>query len=256
MSSFKEFYKELSKRYRPLNEGLIVSYDTQKLKAKLYEILGSKITHFSIKTYSKEKYETKQSKYGTPLLLEVYVRDFNLDDFKNVKNILNVYGYYIANIKDFKINLETKAFKTEPNYLQIEPKYGIVFNPREWNIEYLYHITTKKHLPKILKNGLNPRDTETTFYHPGDRIFLFYSKSNKIISAWKNLLARNKGLSPNEVVILKVKTLPYVTYYIDDSVTLPDPDNIIADQTIQGIIGVYTTKSISPTEISVIGKNT
>lgn len=222
-------FNDLVEKYLPLNEGLEVSYDVERLKSKLYRTFSEKIEMFEFDS-SKKKYEKKPSKFGTALTIDVVFRNSMLgDERKKLEEILDFFGYYIAKVKD------------NSTYFQIEPKYSVEFDPKEWGIEKLYHTTLKKNIPKIMKLGLIAKETQTTFNHPPDRIYLFHSKYPDVVKGWMSALARNKNVTIKDMALLSVKVKPYIKYYLDDTATIDNK-----------IISAYTMASIPSTEIEIL----
>ena len=222
-------FNDLVERYLPLNEGLEVSYDIERLKSKLYRTYPNEIEFLDF-DFSKKKYEKKPSKFGTALTIDVgFKKPILGDELKHLQAILDFFGYYIAKVKD------------NSTYFQIEPKYSIEFDPKEWGIEKLYHTTLKKNVPKIMRLGLIAKKTQTTFDHPPDRIYLFHSKYPDVVKGWMSALARNKNVKLEDMVLLSVKVKPYTKYYLDDTATIDNQ-----------IISVYTMSAIPSTEIEIL----
>lgn len=73
--------------------------------------------------------------------------------------------------------------------ISIEPKYPEKFMPKS---NKFYHITHRQYLPKIKKIGLTPRESTTTFTHPGGRIYLIQTKSYGVLEGVKRILLRSK----------------------------------------------------------------
>lgn len=222
-------FNDLFEKYLPLNEGLVVSYDVEKMKSKLYRTFPEKIEMFEFDS-SKKRYEKKPSKFGTALTIDVVFKNPMLgDERKKLEAILDFFGYYIAHVSE------------NSKHFQIEPKYSVEFDPKEWGIDKLYHTTLKKNIPKIMRLGLIAKETQTTFNHPPDRIYLFYSKNREVLKAWVNIIAKSKNVTLEDMALILVQVKPYVKYYLDDTATI---DN--------RIISVYTMSAIPSTEIKML----
>jgi hypothetical protein len=202
-----------------LNEGLIASWDSDKLNQKIVDELGSKI---------KEKVSTNlgdflhSTKYGKVFTTEFIVRDLNDEDKQFIEKICDKFGYYVSKYttptkKDTEKNKELEGITK----IQIEPKYPVKVNEllEGLKVGQLFHITLKSHLPEIKRTGLLTKDTETEFYHPSSRIYYFFTKHPEVVASLKNILAKAKGVKPEDLAILKVNYDPSVDYYIDDTTT-------------------------------------
>lgn len=204
-----------------LNEGLIASWDTDKLNQKIADRLGSKI---------KEKVGTDlgdflhTTKYGRIFTTEFIVRDLTNEDRQFIEKISDTFGYYVSKYttptkKDIEKNKDLEGITK----IQIEPKYPVKVNEllEGLQLKQLFHITLKSHLPEIKRTGLLTKDTETEFYHPSSRIYYFFTKHPEVVASLKNILAKAKGVEPEDLAVLKVNYDPSVDYYIDDTTTNP-----------------------------------
>ena len=230
-------YERILRKYAPLNEGLIVSHDVKKLKSKLYRTFGTKIINSYLDFDLVKKFQKSPNKYGTPVTLELQF-DSITDNIKiEIDDILEFFGYYIA-----------KQFGDDDKnpILQIEPKYGVEFIPRDWNTKFLYHLTATKNINKIFEIGLLPKNTKTTFNHTGTRTYMFYTKNINYITALSNILKRDK-LEPN-ITLLKIKVEPWDKFYLDDTTTIANS----LPYEINGIISIYTTSSFGKSDIEII----
>jgi len=172
--------KDLNKN--TINESLIASYGVNKLQDEIKNRFGEYIIHLG---GSEIPLPIQQTKYG-------YVFSFNITfkpDFITHKNnfikLLNLYGYYISKERITNEN----AFA----YL-IEPAHTAVFDLKSNNIPYLFHITEKKYLDKILKFGLIPKTSKTTFAHTGNYIYFCYTKNMALLQDWKDKLKTSKEI--------------------------------------------------------------
>jgi hypothetical protein len=230
-----QFERFLNKYFGSLNEALEFSYDVQKLKKHLQYKFQDKVKSVVIDLVPSATYETKKFKTGTPATLTLIVSTFQKEDREQLDKILEFFGYYIA--KEFKEGLYIGY--------QIEPKHGVLFEPRQWNIAKMYHITPTKNVKSILDKGLLYNQTQTDYEHPGDRIFLFWTKSSEVLYQWAKRLGLSKGT--NEISILQIDLEPYYKIYLDDTATLKD-----IRKDFQSLLAVYTTSAISPTNIKLV----
>ena len=230
-----EFEKFLDKYFGALNEALEFSYDVQKLKKELQHKFDNKIKTIDIDLDPPTTYETKKLKTGTPATVNLVVSDFEKRDVEQLDKILNFFGYYIAN------QTQNKSFIG----YQIEPKHGVLFEPKLWNIDKMYHVTPTANAKNILNKGLLYSPSQTQFDHPGDRVFLFWTKSPEVLYSWAKRLGLSKGT--NEISIMEVELKPYYRLYLDATATLKD-----IRKDFYSILAAYTTSAISPTNIKLI----
>lgn len=174
-------------------EGLIKTYP--------FDFAKSRLANFGYLTYD----DKKKNIIFKP-------RDTSQVIFLN--KFLDSMGYYIAeyivlyngierkdnNFEHYKKYDEFSSKISDVNelWLVIEPNRDNLIPPTE-EIKYIYHLTEKKYLDKIYKNGIVPRSSSKRSFHP-DRIYIVI-----IIDALKMLLvqfSRNKDI--NDYVVLKI----------------------------------------------------
>lgn len=202
-----------------LNEGLIASWDSDKLNQKIVDKLGSKV---------KEKVSTNlgdflhSTKYGKVFTTEFIVLDLDDENKQFIEKICDKFGYFVSKYttptkKDIEKNRELAGITK----IQIEPKYPVKVNEllEGLKVKQLFHITLKSHLPEIKRTGLLTKDTETEFYHPSSRIYYFFTKHPEVVASLKNILAKSKSVEVDDLAVLKVNYDPSVDYYIDDTTT-------------------------------------
>lgn len=209
--------------YGILQEGLIASYDINMLISRLKKILGDRVTVISNNPVFTWKSYT----------IQIDIVDYTKQDSDKVLKILDVFGYYIS--KEKKLG----EFST----LTIEPKFPIKINNLmiQNDIKYLYHITAKKDLPAIQKTGLAPRGTETTFYHPNDRIYLMYAKNLFYIKKFKDILASDKRFASDDMIVVRTPFNNNYDYYLDDTATIME----------RNIYVCFVLKNIPPNAIEI-----
>jgi len=211
-----------------LIEGITTSYDVHKLKETLEAKFGDKV---SIKLPDKVKFKKHNFDYRAYSFPMIGPSD---DIFKHqLKQILNLFGYFIISDKE----------KNKYNVYNIEPRHPIKINDilKKRNIKCFYHITPKSNLSKIEKIGLTPRGTETSFYHPDDRIYLVSTSLNDL-KRLMQALADNKKLKVDDMAVLEIPYNDKYDYYLDDLATIREADRI----------AVFVLKNIRPNELKII----
>lgn len=231
--SFREMLTE-ELNLQCITEGLISSWDVGKLSNELQRLFGSKIDSITPTRLPDELMQTKSGKVCT---VDVYLTEpLTSNEVDKLSSLLSLFGY------------TNSVAGMSTTQLQLEPKYPVDIGPllRQFNEKFLYHITQSKYMPKIRRTGLAPRPSETTFSHPGNRVYLLYIAGddvdtiNHILTTTVNMLARNKGIPSRDMTVLRVSITPDTPYYIDDTISvLP-----------RGIIGVFTPINIPPTYIT------
>ena len=178
--------------YTMLMEGLISTYDIKQVQKNLNATFGDKI---EINNPSPTEFSNNNFEWHT-YTFYINLLNFDAKIKSKIIKILDVYGYYISKIK-------TEGVETG---LTIEPKYPIIINDilKKENVYYLYHISHKSNLESIKKIGLAPRGTETTFYHPDDRIYLLMANIQQV-RIFRNLLANDKKQKKEDFIIFKIR---------------------------------------------------
>lgn len=227
--------EELQQTY--LEEGLIASWDIEKLIKKISNIIGEKVLEVQKTTLPDF---LKDTNYGEVFTVNIFLKEKLTEEETNqVDQLLELFGY-------------TNALWIESNglQLQLEPKYPVKLNEpiKQSPDNYLFHITQKKSLDKIKEIGLVPRPSETKFQHPGNRIYLLWLPTVKnkglIVNALVKQLANNKKMEVKDFAVIMLKYNPKYDYYLDDTATLLD----------QKIIAMFATNNINPKEIIKIIK--
>lgn len=220
-----------------IHEGLISSYDVPRLQKHLQRKFGSRIEiinptaedlknhNFSWKSYS---FHINSSEMDKTLQMEI-------------QSILDLYGYYIGRSNN---SLTNDPVTKESSFL-IEPRYPIIINDylKENHINEFYHVTHQSNWNKIKQIGLAPRATETTFYHPDDRIYLIFSQDYKNLMRFRNLLAKDKGKDSKEFLIFKTPFNPKYKYYLDDTATSKK----------YNMIACFVLQNIPPKALTLVG---
>lgn len=203
----------LDEEQRILNEGLILSYSEDKF----IDILSKKLD-ISPHYFKKE--------YGAVIA----ILDFKIDA-ENIQTELNLTGYDLV-----KIETDLSFSKRVARFIHsFQPRYPSKIE----NIpQYLYHITPAKNTEKILKIGLTPRNTQTSFNHSTSRIYLLASSN---IDKDANRIARYvlySRLINREYTIFKISTAKDMSYYKDPSLVIGDISTTC--------FGVFVLRNIPP----------
>jgi hypothetical protein len=209
--NFKTFSEYVNVQdLKVLKEGLIKTYPVSSLKKSLL----SKKSELDI-----QKIQETLTFNNLPIGLSVFIG--NSIFLSEIKKILDLFGYYIG--------------LQRGSIIQVEPKYPFRIDKKNLP-EFAYHITLKSRLNKILFKGLSPRNSETFFKHPSNRIYLLIAEKDSEILNLKTLLAYNKNLDSKELSVLKVH-LGEPFYYIDT--------NLQIGTLSESCFGIFTTENIS-----------
>ena len=146
-----------------LREGLVVSYGSNSLKADLFSSFKKYIIDVEdiplVQT-------TKPYKFGVPNTVTIVVKNANQfqEESDKLNTILNRQGY---------VTIRHEKVKNDVDIYQFEPKYPVTLSKKQLEPFRVFHITEKDRKENILKLGLNPKDSRTSFKHKGNRIYLF-----------------------------------------------------------------------------------
>jgi hypothetical protein len=209
--------------YTILQESLISSYDIKTLQRKLSELFNDRMTISDNKAVLEWKAYT--------FIIDVV--NYDESDKKKLEKILDFFGYYITRQRRFDVYTS----------LTIEPRHPIKITEllRQKQIRNLYHITHKSNVDKIKKIGLAPRGSETSYYHPDDRIYLLYSANTTYITKFKEILARDKRFSNEEMTVLRTPFDKTYDYFLDDLSTIPS----------KNIYACFVLKNIPPNKLEI-----
>jgi hypothetical protein len=216
-----------------LLEGLSASYDVSRLVEELKKTIGNIIKDIS---YTELPQELKETKYGNVFTIDIkLISPLSIMEKEKVSKVLDFFGY-----------TESMMF-LNPLSLQIEPKYPVKMNgflEKMSDLE-LFHITEKKNLDKIKRIGLVTKKPKTSFSHPSNRIYfltiLNNSQQNSVLNSWRNVLSRDKGLKPKDMIVLKTVYNPSHDYYFDDTSSILK----------SGIIGIFSLNNVSPKNLEL-----
>ena len=219
-----------------LSEGLISSWDVGKLGTRLKEIFTTKVEDIEAVNVLDGIFPAETS-YGNVFTVSVLLKaPPTEEESEKLEKLLRLFGYANA--------LSMSENKT---YLRLEPLFSVDVSSLIPDNTILFHISPKKYTNKIAEIGLSPRFTETSSFHPGERIHLLYVRGDQktkitALGAWRRVLASDKGLTPEMMSVWKVAKQQNTIYYHDDTVTIP----------VKGILGVFVKKNIPPSQISLL----
>lgn len=234
MKRFSEYLKE-ELEYLYLLEGLSASYDVDRLVSQLKKIIGNNIKDIQ---YTDLPSVLKETNYGNVFTVNIeLLHPLGEIEKKKVSDVLGLFGY-----------TESMMF-LKPLKMQLEPKYPVKMNGflGENNLE-LFHVTEKKYLRKIMGMGLAPKKSKTSFTHPDNRIYFLAVMNPKdkarVLTTWKNVLSRDKGLKPSNMVLLRTHYNPIHNYYFDDTSSILN----------LGVIGIFSLNNVDPRDLEIITK--
>jgi hypothetical protein len=160
-----------------------------------------------------------------------YVRDISKDD--EFKQMCSLTGYIISRV-------DRSSNTKYPIQITLEPKWpGQIL--KNLVPTHLYHVVPSDKLHRVQSQGLAPRDSQTTFMHAGNRVYLLASQQPaKDIPALIKLLTINRQHDV-DYAVLRVVTHADHAYYYDPSMQIGDMSSTC--------YGVFTLRNISPADI-------
>jgi hypothetical protein len=236
--NFRTFSEDISEEQR-ITESLITSYDTVKLFKTLEKEFGAgMVTTGQINMPNEIPKQLFTTNYGTVFGLVIFIKNYTKNYKPKIDKILKLFGYHSIGEEFYDNNTTIK--------LSLEPSHPIIINnilnPK---INYIYHVTLNKNLPKIEKIGLAPRDSKTTFTHSGSRIYFMISTSPIAAVLMGDALARDRGQILSDYALLRVEYNPNkYTYYMDQAcfnLKFSPP-----------LLGCFITKNVPPEEITIL----
>ena len=212
----KELDAEWHKQYDLLREGLIRTHDFDEVQAYLSKFFSNRFDILSDK---------KSSMFA--IIKKDPINDKKPMDY--TIEYMNNMGYFVSSyVKDGKLINATEPI-TDYDGLRFEAKFDV---EESFLPQYYYHVTDKKHLPKILKIGLTPKTKSKLSHHP-ERIYLAKDEeyANDIMKQFLD-----GGFIKNPV-ILRIKPHGLTNVFLKD-------------QQYDG--GVYTQQNIPPKNIEIV----
>lgn len=203
-------------------EGLIKTYPPHAFINALYD----KYPNFS-----------RAHTYIEPQNVIVLFASTDISKDVEVKQLSQLTGYVVAHVG-------ASGDRKYPCKVTLEPKWpGEI--PQSQVPQHAYHVIPKDRKDKIKQHGLVPRDSQTTFAHAGNRIYLLVTQQpNKDIPLLVRLLQATRGHG-KQYLVLRVDTHPDQPYYYDPSMQLNDVSSTC--------YGVFTLKNILSQDITVLG---
>jgi hypothetical protein len=186
-----------------LLEGLITSYPFENVMSMLHKKYSAYISYMQANPIISNKGSGKACGITT------YWNVSKIDDdtLLSLSNDLKLYGYFIG-LKEDPINGEVGIF--------IEPKFPFLVDMKYLNGYDFYHVTHKDIYENIKKFGLLPMDSQTHYSHDGTRIYFMATKTPIVAKALKKTIGNSKGWDSEDVVLLRLKSLPNnIKFYID-----------------------------------------
>ena len=173
----------------------------------------------------------------------------SLKDNEEFKKYLDFYGYHFGSERILTNKQKREISLNTPHSvyaISFEAKYPTEIDRNKLSQD-LYHISRDNNLENIMRYGLLPKDSKTTFHHPSNRIYLLSTKNpeadlNRLI-IW---LAANTG-TPKEVYVnLKIKNYfpAHERFFCDPNLSWGDLSN--------GSRGVFVHRGIHPDFIEQI----
>lgn len=240
-----------------LEEGVHKSYEAKdmlKILLKYYNI-GNEENFIEngneIGVYFDGSYDSEGKFYNNEIIVFILVIPKGFKDFEKIKKFFENCGWILAQEKKYYKNNKYNVYAFQKN-----KQITTIDLP-----EVLYHITPISKLPKILKNGLVPRTTNTLSNRP-ERVYL-YSKKMSLFSLrafanalWKAQLEKKlnlNGLNKKEIAekLNQPRTEKYAFLEIDTSKC--NDLKIFGDPDMDG--AVWTYDNIPPQAIKIINKD-
>lgn len=191
-----------------LEEGLVYSHDGDTFLLNIKRSYGIYI----IKSEAIPLFPSIDEKKPTTVTV-MFMKDI-LNRMDDLRKTMDFYGYFVSK----KIEA--------PNHitLQFEPKYPIKYTKEQMEGFRIFHITPLEVLHKIFKIGLCPKESSTSFDHPSNRIYVFFTNDVRYVQAFRDSLTKDKSKENNEkkLVILEIDKL-YSDVFVDESFDFKPP---------------------------------
>jgi hypothetical protein len=218
-----------------VNEGLIRTYDVNKVRDIFCRRFNLDPVHFQLKEFNRD---------GVILNIPIIILPTTTDKetVGKIKHFMQTCGYHLSQNAKPMYDGKYMAYLFEPKFSK-----EVTDKIRE-NYQFLYHATPTVLLGKILKKGLAPQEKNAIFFYPS-RVYCM--KGNDLdetqISELKNVqkarlkkvdLSKNDN---NEYTILRIdisKLPENIQFYVDP----------MASQAI------YTYNNIPPQALTILGK--
>ena len=201
-----------------MQEALTISHDLPIFINSLKKKFGNNIQS----VHAKNLTPSLSYKHGKPYCVDVVFDASIQHQINDLEQVCMFHGYFIS-----KVDGDSYLF---------EPKYPVKLNVRDLNISHLYHTTPSKNIPRIQAIGLTPRDSQTSYTHPGNRIYLMYTPDKTYLNIMRSRLAADKKINVNATSVLRINAQDVDNLYFDENAT-----SIAAN-----ILSFFTTNNVSP----------
>ena len=215
----ENLYDEYTRQQGILYESLLKSYSPEKLISTLEKKFGKNIIQYT------RIHPNEYDKLDVAAFVCTQENEDLLRNNKEFQSVLNLFNYTFS--YSYKIERNGHPLKMcvlEPN---ITGDYtSIVYG--EWS-GVVYHVTLRRHLESILKNGLRPK---TSIYRKYDeRVFLTGGEN---LERNLSILIYDLGYRDKDYVVLKI-----------DLNKNPHKIKIFRDPMQTDCLGLYTRENIS-----------
>lgn len=165
-----------------------------------------------------------------PMTVTVVFKKEIKNEFAELKKLMDFYGYFVSKTVN------------QPSYvsLQFEPKYPVKYKKEQLEGFSIFHIVPKNRLRKILTIGLSPKQSTTTFNHPSNRIYLFFTNDVRYVQGLRKKLAKDRNTIEDKFTILNINEI-YSDVFVDESFQY-NPPNYFAG---------FVLKNIEPSQIKI-----
>lgn len=237
-----------SKCKQIISEGLIRSYDSDVY----LRLLNKQLIELGVFGSSVDTEPSSLFYHGDNDKM-ILSTDRNIAHYPEIKRLNKVCGYVIIGVKKADRLFFTTIEKVFPQKEPLDFANIAYFFNLKLGDYGLYHVTRSDLSEKIKKIGLTPRDTQTTFNHPGSRIYLFFCygwddlMSVKMVAKIlaKNRALRNKTSDLPAYSIFKINPPNDIKFYFDPSLSKKDGFNGF---------GIFTNQNIPPEYIKEIDR--
>ena len=228
-----------------VNEGLIRSFD--------YDIFVDKLNKL-FKKYGKTKSVTiDQNHQGVLITFENHT--FNKHLLTEFLSLLNVCGYVMSYYYYEYFNFDKVTIGKPGENAIFNKKYDLMMINiiKKYDIEnykglpeYLYHVTERKNIEKILKKGLIPKAKNKIEEHP-ERIY--FTDNIDGANDFRTMLQYSMNFNIEDLIILKINTklLNKIKLYYDP--TFFETEDEYENNSYKAF---YTYDNISPYSIEII----
>jgi hypothetical protein len=207
-----------------LEEGLIYSYGGDIFLKRIKQNFGKYIIDSeAIPLFS----VTEKIK---PMTVTVIFKKDIQTRLEELKKLMNFYGYFVSKQEDAPNNIS----------FQFEPKYPVKYKKEQLDGFNIYHIAPKNRLHKIFSIGLSPKQSTTTFDHPANRIYLFFTNDVRYVQVFRRNLAKDREIEEDKLAILEIEEI-YDDVFVDESFQY-NPPNYFAG---------FVLKNIYPSQIKM-----